>query len=198
MPENETMSQAGDVVAEEVAAEEAVDELNAIQKELEEAKAQAAEYLDGWQRARAEFANYRRRQDQERQELYRSANATLMSRLLPVLDDLERAFQTLPYGLLSLTWIDGVSLVHRKLEATLQAEGLAPVEVESGQPFDPQLHEAITREVHEDFEEGQVVAEVQKGYKLGERLLRPTLVRVSSGPPVKEEVVVEEDEEEDE
>jgi len=105
MTEKETTPQAE--------AEEATDELDAIQKELEEAKAQAAEYLDGWQRARAEFANYRRRQDQERQEMHRSANATLMSRLLPVLDDLERAFQTLPYGLLSLTWIDGVALVHR-------------------------------------------------------------------------------------
>jgi len=189
MTEKETTPQAE--------AEEATDELDAIQKELEEAKAQAAEYLDGWQRARAEFANYRRRQDQERQEMHRSANATLMSRLLPVLDDLERAFQTLPYGLLSLTWIDGVALVHRKLEAILQAEGLAPVEVEPGQPFNPLLHEAITREVHEDFEEGQVIAEVQKGYKLGERLLRPTLVRVSSGPPESEDVVEEEDEEDE-
>lgn len=193
MSEQETVPQ-----AEDVAAEEPVDELGAIQKELEEAKAQAAEYLDGWQRARAEFANYRRRQDQERQELHRSANAVLMNRLLPVLDDLERAFQTLPYGLLPLTWIDGISLVHRKLEATLQAEGLAPVEVEPGQAFDPQLHEAITRESHEDLEEGQVIAEVQKGYKLGERLLRPTMVRVSSGPPETEKVAEEEGEEEDE
>jgi len=71
------------------------------------------------------------------------------------------------------------------------------VEVEPGQPFNPLLHEAITREVHEDFEEGQVIAEVQKGYKLGERLLRPTLVRVSSGPPESEDVVEEEDEEDE-
>jgi molecular chaperone GrpE len=187
MPEKQATpeAQAEGVVVEAVAAEEPEDELTALQKALEEAKAQAAEYLDGWQRARAEFANYRRRQEQERRELHTSANATLISRLLPVLDDLERAFQTLPYGLLSLTWIDGVALIHRKLEATLQATGLEPIEVEPGQSFDPLVHAAISREVHEDLEEGQVIAEVQRGYKLGERLLRPTLVRVSSGPAQK-------------
>jgi molecular chaperone GrpE len=161
-------------------------ELAAVQKELENAKAQAAEYLDGWQRARAEFANYRRRQEQERGELQRLANATLIGRLLPVLDDLERAFSNLPPGLMSLTWIDGIALIYRKLEGALQAEGLTPIVTEPGQAFDPMVHEAITREPHEEFEEGQVIAEVQKGYKLGERVLRPTLVRVSSGSPSDE------------
>jgi len=177
------------------AIEEEVDELAALREELEKAKAQAAEYLDGWQRARAEFANYKRRQEQEREELYKLANANLMRRLLPVIDDFERAFQTLPYGLLSLTWIDGIVLIHRKLEAALQAEGLTPIEVKPGQPFDPLVHEAITREPHEEFEEGQVIAEVQRGYKLGEQVLRPTLVRVSSGPPEKEEEAEEKERE---
>jgi molecular chaperone GrpE len=184
MPDTETMP---DAQAEAVAAEEPVDELSALQEELEEAKAQAAEYLDGWQRARADFSNYRRRQEQERKDLHTTANSTLISRLLPVLDDLERAFQTLPFELLSLTWIDGVGLIHRKMEATLQAMGLAPIEVKPGQAFDPLEHTAITREEHEDYEEGQVIAEVQRGYKLGERLLRPTMVRVSSGPAEKPE-----------
>ena len=78
------------------------------------------------------------------------------------------------------------------LEAALEAEGLAPIAVEPGQPFDPLVHEAITREVHEDFEEDQVIAEVQKGYKLGERVLRPTLVRFSGGPPAEEQVTGDE------
>jgi len=195
MPEQETIAEAESVADE---AEQEIDELTTLQKELEESKAQAAEYLDGWQRARAEFANYKRRQEQEREELHRLANATLIRRLLPVMDDFERAFQTLPSSLLSLTWIDGIALIHRKLEATLQAEGLTPIVAEPGQPFDPLVHEAVTRETHEHFEEGQVIAEVQKGYKLGERVLRPTLFRVSSGPPekAKEETVEEECEEE--
>jgi len=192
MPEKETLAE--EVSAEEAEALEAaeaergeeVDELTALRSELEEVKAQAAEYLDGWQRARAEFANYRRRQEQERKELHKLANAALMRRLLPILDDFERAFATLPPALLSLSWIDGIALIHRRLEAALQAEGLTPIEVQPGESFDPLLHEAITHEAHEDFEEGQVIAEVQRGYKLGDRMLRPTLVRVSSGPPEKE------------
>jgi molecular chaperone GrpE len=166
--------------------EEHVDELTALQQELEEAKAQAAEYLDGWQRARAEFANYRRRQGQEREELRKLASATLIGRLLPVLDDLERAFVSLPPGLMSLTWIGGIVLIYRKLEGALQAEGLTPIVAEPGQPFDPMVHEAITREPHEELEEGQIIGEAQKGYRLGERILRPSLVRVSSGPPSDE------------
>ena len=106
----------------------------------------------------------------------------------------KRAFQTLPYGLLSLTWIDGMALIHRKLEATLEALGLEPIEVEPGQPFDPLVHAAITREAHGDLEEGQVIAEVQRGYRLGERLLRPTLVRVSSGPAEKADLETSADE----
>jgi molecular chaperone GrpE len=179
-------------VAEEVAEEveeavevEEVSELETLSKELEEAKAQAAEYLDGWQRARAEFANYKKRNEQERQELFKLANTTLITRLLPIFDDFERAFQTLPSNLLSLTWIDGIALVYRRLQAILEAEGLTLVETE-GQSFDPLLHEAVTYEESEEHEEGQVIGEVQRGYQLGDRVLRPALVRVAKGKPVPE------------
>jgi molecular chaperone GrpE len=179
-------------VAEEITEEveeavevEEVAELEALRKELEEAKAQAAEYLDGWQRARAEFANYKKRNDQERQELFKLANTTLITRLLPIFDDFERAFQTLPSNLLSLTWIDGVVLIYRKLQAILEAEGLTLMETE-GQSFDPLVHEAVTYEENEEHEEGQIIGEVQRGYKLGDRVLRPALVRVAKGKPVSE------------
>ena len=173
-------------VAEEITEEiEEVPELEALRQELEEAKAQAAEYLDGWQRARAEFANYKKRNEQERQELFKLANVTLITRLLPIFDDFERAFQTLPSNLLSLTWIDGVALIYRRLQAILEAEGLTLVETE-GQSFDPLLHEAVTYEESDDHDEGQIIGEVQKGYKLGDRVLRPALVRVAKGKPVSE------------
>ncbi len=173
-------------VAEEITEEvEEVTELEALRQELEEAKAQAAEYLDGWQRARAEFANYKKRNEQERQELFKLANVTLITRLLPIFDDFERAFQTLPSNLLSLTWIDGVALIYRRLQAILEAEGLTLVETE-GQSFDPLLHEAVTYEESDDHDEGQIIGEVQKGYKLGDRVLRPALVRVAKGKPVSE------------
>ncbi|MBC8264461.1 MAG: nucleotide exchange factor GrpE [Anaerolineales bacterium] len=173
-------------VAEEVTEEvEETSELETLRQELEEAKAQAAEYLDGWQRARAEFANYKKRNEQERQELFKLANTTLISRLLLIFDDFERAFQTLPSNLLSLTWIDGVALIYRRLQAILDGEGLTPMETE-GQSFDPLVHEAVTYEESAEHQEGQIIGEVQRGYKLGDRVLRPALVRVAKGKPVLE------------
>ena len=173
-------------VAEEVTEEvEETSELETLRQELEEAKAQAAEYLDGWQRARAEFANYKKRNEQERQELFKLANSTLIVRLLPIFDDFERAFQTLPSNLLSLTWIDGVALIYRRLQAILDGEGLTPMETE-GQSFDPLVHEAVTYEESAEHQEGQIIGEVQRGYKLGDRVLRPALVRVAKGKPVLE------------
>lgn len=170
---------------EEATKVEEVTELEALRQELEKAKAQAAEYLEGWQRARAEFANYKKRNEQERQELSKLANATLITRLLPIFDDFERAFQTLPRSLLNLTWIDGIALIYRKLQAILEAEGLTLIETE-GQSFDPLLHEAVTYEESAEHDEGQIIGEVQKGYKLGDRVLRPALVRVAKGKPVSE------------
>ncbi len=169
----------------QVKPETEVDELTALRQQLAEAEAKAAEYLDGWQRARAEFANYKRRNDQEKSDLIKMANAALIARLLPILDDFDRAFQTLPSELRHLTWIDGVFIIHRKLLALLESEGLAPIEAE-GQVFDPAIHEAVTHEPSTEYEEGQIIGEVQKGYKLGERVLRPGLVRVSAGPPAEE------------
>ena len=186
--EDKTEEAAADevAVAEEIVEEvEEVTELEALRQELEEAKAQAAEYLDGWQRARAEFANYKKRNEQERQELFKLANTTLISRLLLIFDDFERAFQTLPSNLLSLTWIDGVALIYRRLQAILDGEGLTPMETE-GQSFDPLVHEAVTYEESAEHQEGQIIGEVQRGYKLGDRVLRPALVRVAKGKPVLE------------
>jgi len=153
-------------------------ELERLRQELEAARAQAAEYLDGWQRTQAEFANYRKRQEAEFMERVRLNNAVLIARILPVLDDLERAVQTLPPGLQSLTWVEGVFLIKRKLEVILEAEGLKPIETE-GKFFDPLYHEAVTYEDVPGYEDGQIIGEVQRGYMLGDRVIRPALVRVA-------------------
>jgi molecular chaperone GrpE len=174
-----------EISAEEAAEVEEVSELEALRQELEKAKAQAAEYLEGWQRTQAEFANFKKRNEQERKELLKVANATLITKLLPIFDDFERAFQTLPSNLLRLTWIDGIALIYRRLQAILEGEGLTLIETE-GQDFDPLLHEAVTYEESDDHEEGQIIGEVQKGYKLGDRVLRPALVRVAKGKPAPE------------
>ena len=157
---------------------EEVDELTALQQELEEQKAKAAEYLDGWQRARAEFANYKKRIEKEQEDMIKSANGAFIVKLLPVMDDFERAFQTLPLDLMGMTWLEGIALILRKLQVLLAQEGVTVIESE-GQMFDPTLHQAVTHEESEEHEEGQIMGEVQKGYKMGDKVLRPSLVRVA-------------------
>lgn len=184
------MDQTTEAIVEEVTVEEkpagpqegaepeAVDEVTALRQELETVKAQADEYLDGWQRARADMANLRKRLEREQAEFGKLANASLIVRLLPVLDDFERAFQTVPDNLRVLTWVDGVFLIWRKLQAILEAEGLQPIEA-ARQPFDPSVHEAVMQEETTDHEDGQVISELQRGYRLHERVLRPSMVKVA-------------------
>jgi molecular chaperone GrpE len=161
--------------------EEPVDELALLTAELEETRAQAAEYLDGWQRARAEFANFRRRQEQRRKQIDIDAKSKVLSDLLPVVDDLERAFEAVPDDIKDHTWVNGLSLVLHKLVKALEKDGLTVLEVEAGEAFDPNYHQALTHEPSADVEGGCIIQVVQRGYKLDGSVLRPALVRVSSG-----------------
>jgi molecular chaperone GrpE len=147
--------------------------------EREQLKAQAAENLDGWQRARAEFANYKRRVEAERTELAASAGADALSRVLPAVDDFERAMQTLPDDLKDHPWVNGISMVQRKLNAALEQSGITPIVTNPGDTFDPNVHEAVTHEDSEQFGSEQIIGEVQRGYKIGDRVLRPAMVRVA-------------------
>ena len=152
-----------------------LEEAEALKKQLEEAQAQAAEYKDGWQRSVADFANYRRRVERENGEVYQNAVANIIKHYLPVLDDMERALAARPAD---LSWADGVELICRKLQSILEAEGIRRIEAE-GQPFDPNFHEAISQEPSPDQESGTVIAVVRNGYMLGERVIRPAMVRVA-------------------
>ena len=160
-------------------------EKEALRQELEKAQAEAKDYLDQLLRARADYANYKRRGEQDKKDLIRYGNAGLMTRLLPVLDDFERAFLAVPEGLDKLTWVNGIALIHRKMQIVMEAEGLEAIRT-TGQKFDPSQHEAITTENRDDMEDGAIIAEAQKGYKLGDRVLRPTLVRVARHVPKPE------------
>lgn len=151
------------------------EELEALQQQLSEAQAQAAEYKDGWQRAVADFSNYRKRLDRENAEIYQNAVGEIIKRYLPVLDDLERALASRPQD---LPWAEGVELIYRKLQAILEAEGLKRIEAE-GQLFDPNFHEAISQEPNPDVGSGKIIAVVQNGYMMGERVIRPALVRIA-------------------
>ncbi|MFH2103378.1 MAG: nucleotide exchange factor GrpE [Chloroflexota bacterium] len=162
----------------EIPAEEAEispEVLEGLQTQLEEALAQAAEFKDGWQRAVADFQNYRRRVEREQADTYQSAAGNVIKRYLPVLDDLERALTARPAD---LAWADGIELIYRKLQSTLDAEGVKRIETE-GQLFDPNFHEAISHEPSDDHQSGQIIGVIQQGYMLGERIIRPALVRVA-------------------
>jgi molecular chaperone GrpE len=156
----------------------AVGELEALRQKLAEAEARATEYLDGWQRTQAEFINFRRRLERDRQNEYLAMKAEIIKKFLPVLDDLERALQHPPQENELQAWVNGVELILRKMQAILEAEGVERIEAE-GQMFDPAVHEAISHEPVDGQESGRVIAVVQQGYRIGERLIRPALVRVA-------------------
>jgi molecular chaperone GrpE len=153
------------------------EDIDALKAGLEEEKKKAETYLANWQRAAADFQNYKRRTDQEREELGRLANAALVINILPILDDMERALTSVDARLAGLTWVDGIWLIYRKLQAVLEASGVKQIQTE-GQQFDPRYHEAV---MTGEGEEGKVVSEVQKGYLLGDRVLRPAMVVVGQG-----------------
>jgi molecular chaperone GrpE len=162
------------------AAQEAqlLEQIEGLQAELEGAQAQAAENLDGWQRAQAEFANYKKRVDRERIQVFEDAVGRAAKRYLEIADDLERALNNRPQEGDGAEWAEGIELVHRKLLNFLESEGVKPMQVE-GEQFDPSLHEAISQDESDDHESGQIIEVIQQGYMLGERVLRPALVRIA-------------------
>lgn len=145
---------------------------------LEQLRAQANEYLEGWQRARAEFANYKKRIERDMKESYQNASADVLKDFLPILDDFERALANVPEELQGHPWISGVSMIHRKMNKLLEDYGVTIIEP-TGQPFDPNLHEAVGMDDETEAASGTVTATMQKGYLVGERVLRPALVRVA-------------------
>jgi molecular chaperone GrpE len=150
-----------------------------LEEQLEAVEAKAAEYLEGWQRARAEFANARKRMDKERANAYRNAKLDIVASLLPAIDDFERATETAPAEVSANSWYEGIQLVYRKLLSLLEKEGIERIET-VGRPFDPNFHEAIMQEPSDEYESGNVIRELQSGYRLEERVIRPALVVVAA------------------
>jgi molecular chaperone GrpE len=149
-----------------------------LQAQLDTANAKAAEYLDGWQRARADFANYKKRIERENAELSQNVAADTLARLLPVLDDFDLAMKNAPTEGEGAKWAEGVALVHRKFNTLLENNSIKRIEAE-GLPFDPTVHEAVVHEESPDHEPGMITGILRQGYKLGQRVLRPALVKVA-------------------
>lgn len=152
--------------------------IESLSARVADLRALADEYLDGWQRSRAEFANYKNRVKREEQEAQAVAAASVLARTLPLLDDLERALKDRPRQGEAATWADGVELIYRKWRAILESQGLEPIPAE-GQKFDPTLHEALSHEDSPDHEEGEIIEVIGTGYRIGDRVVRPALVRVA-------------------
>ena len=147
--------------------------------EYEAVQAQAQEYLEGWQRARAEFANYKKRVDREMKDTQNYAAGDEIKSLLPVIDDFERALANVPDDLHENSWVNGVSLIQRKFNKLLDDFNVDVINP-TGQLFDPNIHEAIGADAaSEETPSGHVTATMQRGYKIGDRVIRPALVRVA-------------------
>jgi molecular chaperone GrpE len=168
-PEVETVETAEDLVAGRIAELEAA---------LQQAQAAAAEYLDGWQRARAEFANYRKRIEREREEITQETQAVILTRLLPVIDDLSRATENTPGDLAGHNWTQGVQLIGEKFSALLQNNGLEEIDP-AGEAFDPTRHEAVGVDENATVDSGHITVVLQKGYAYKDKVLRPAMVRIA-------------------
>jgi molecular chaperone GrpE len=150
----------------------------ALQRDLEQARQQAQEYFDGWQRERADFSNYKKRQEREHELHNLSFSGNFLKNFLVIQDDLERAIKTCPNNGEGAPWAEGITLITRKLNNILEKEGVQPIPNDI-QTFDPTMHEAITHEDSPNHESGQIIEVVQQGYMIGDRVLRPALVRVA-------------------
>jgi len=159
-------------------------QLDQARSESDEQRRKAESYLDLAQRAQADFLNYKRRMEQERERIVKDANADLLIQLLPVLDDLQRAVASVPSEFAGNPWTEGISLIGQKLGQTLDRQGLRHIGAE-GEAFDPHVHEAVAYQEHPQYGEGQVAQVYRPGYRLNARILRPAQVVVARGdaPP---------------
>jgi molecular chaperone GrpE len=159
---------------------ELIDRIEALTRDLEAATTRADEATYNWQRSAADFANFKRRTDEERSVIGQVGTALLISKMLGVLDDFDRALANVPPDAHE-GWVEGVRLVERKLRTVLEAEGVTPIDA-LGEPFDPNLHEAVVHEPTTEHPDNTVIAELQRGYRLNDRVLRPAMVKVANNP----------------
>jgi molecular chaperone GrpE len=158
-------------------------ELEELRERAERAEQEAAENKAAWQRSAADFQNYRRRMDQQREEEAALANEILLLKLLTIADDFDRAIEHVPADQQHSPWVEGIAAIDRKLRAMLESEGVTASDPVEGTPFDPREHDAIAYEESEDVPEGTVLRELQRGYRIRDRVLRPSLVSVAKGGP---------------
>ncbi len=149
--------------------------VESLRAQLEEERNRAEGYLRSWQRAAADFQNYKRRVEEERQRNTLFANLALVLNMLPIYDDLCRALENVDASIAGSAWVEGVRQIARKFQGALEASGVKEILAEPGMDFDPNLHEAVAQD---EGEPGKIVRVLQKGYTMGERVIRPAMVTV--------------------
>jgi molecular chaperone GrpE len=138
------------------------------------------EYLGALQRERAEFVNFRRRTSEERQAMLGLAAEGLISKVLNLADDFDRAIEARPPTITEDPWVEGIAAIDRKLRQLLESEGVKPIEAVPGMPFDPREHEAVASVPGTPHPDGAIVGELRRGYRLRDKVLRPALVAVAA------------------
>ena len=147
-------------------------------EEIDNLNQKADEFSDGWQRERAEFSNYRKRISRDLDAQKINIKINIIKKYLTIKDDLERALKNIPASLADEPWLDGIRLINQKLSNLLDGEGIQLIPAE-GLAFDPAVHEAISHEDNPEVESGFIIEVVQQGYTIGERVIRPSQVRVA-------------------
>lgn len=182
-PERETQpdaEKAPDVTEATDVREETIEDVTPpdLATQLAEAQARAEEYLDSWRRATAELSNARKRMLREQADMQSRAAERVLEKLLPIVDDVDRAFGLVTPEQEESDWIKGFRLIQRKLETLLESEGVTVIPTQ-GVSFDPEQHFAVTHEEFAGLSDGDIIGEVAKGFRLGSKVLRPSMVRVA-------------------
>ena len=153
-------------------------QIEELTEQLEAAEQRASEAEAGWQRARADYQNLKRRSEEQRAEWAGIAGDRLLIRVLDLADDFDLAVEHIPEDAEGSPWVEGITAIDRKLRALLEAEGIQAMEGE-GEPFDPQTQQAISYEDTDDVPDGTVIKVLQRGFTINDRVLRPALVAVA-------------------
>jgi molecular chaperone GrpE len=156
-------------------------EIERLTGERDTATREKDEFLAALQRERAEFVNYKRRTAEERQAMIGLAGEALISKVLAIADDFDRAIDARPESIAEDPWVEGIAAIDRKLRQLLESEGVSPIAALPGTPFDPREHEAVASVPGSGLHDGAIVGELRRGYRLRDRVLRPALVAVAAG-----------------
>lgn len=154
-------------------------EIDELKAELEEAKNKAQENLESWQRERADFSNYKKRMDRDQDLLRNRYKSDVLEKFIPVLDDLELAYQHRPQEGDAAAWAEGIELIIRKFNSVLENDGMTKISVKAGDKLDPNIHLAVSSEDSDEFGSDEIIEVLQNGYRMGEKIVRPAMVRVA-------------------